>query len=152
MCLIVDANLAGVVFSSPPSPDFAPIVGWLQKDGCLILGGHLSAELDRLEKARRFIRALLQAGRAKRLPDAQVAQEEFSVRETGHCVSNDSHVVALARVSGARTLCTHDKALQKDFRNPDLVSKPRGSIYQRKTHAKLLRHTRSCRWRSSNPK
>jgi hypothetical protein len=41
MCLIVDANLAGVVFSSPPSPNFVPVIDWLQKDGCLILGGKL---------------------------------------------------------------------------------------------------------------
>lgn len=153
MCLIVDANLAGVVFSSPPSPDFAPVIDWLQKkDGCLILGGHLSTELGRLEKAQYFIQVLLRAGRAKLIPSDQVSQEETAVLATGRCVSNDSHVVALARVSGARTLCTHDKALQKDFRNPDLIAKPRGSIYQRKAHAKLLRHTRSCRWRSSSLK
>jgi hypothetical protein len=148
MCLIVDANLAGIVFSSPPHPDFVPVVDWLAEDGCLILGGHLGTELDRLEKARRFLVALLRAGRAKRIPDAQVSQEEAAVRGTGHCLSNDAHVVALARVSGARTLCTHDKTLQKDFRNPRLVANPRGSIYQRQEHAKLLRHTRSCRWRS----
>jgi len=152
MCLIIDANLAGVVFSSPPSQDFAPVIDWLlKKDGCLILGGHLGIELGRLEKAQYFIQGLLRAGRAKLIPDAQISPEETAVRASGHCVSNDSHVVALARASGARTLCTHDKDLQKDFTNHRLISKPRGSIYQRKEHARLLRHTRSCRWRS-NPK
>lgn len=148
MCLIVDANLAGIVFSSPPHPDFVPVLDWLEKrDGCLIVGGRLGAELVHGEKARRFLLALLRAGRAKRVPDEQVAAEEAAVLGTGHCHSNDGHVIALARISGARTLCTHDKTLQKDFRNPRLISKPRGSIYQRKAHTRLLRHTVSCRWR-----
>jgi hypothetical protein len=147
MCLIVDANLAGIVFSSPPHPDFVPVLDWLEKNGCLIVGGHLGTELAKLERAKRFILALLRAGRAKLIPAEQVAREEAAVLATGNCQSNDSHVIALARVSGARTLCTHDKALQKDFRNHQLVAKPRGSIYQRKSHEKLLRHTPSCRWR-----
>jgi len=148
MCLIVDANLAGIVFSSPPHPDFVPVLDWLEKrDGCLIVGGHLGTELAHLEKARRFLLALLRAGRAKQIPAEQVAREEAAVQETGHCQSNDGHVIALARVSGARTLCTHDKELQKDFKNQQLIAKPRGSIYQQKSHKRLLRHTGSCRWR-----
>lgn len=144
MCLIVDANLAGLVFGSPPHPDFVPVLDWLQqRDGCLVVGGHLAAELGRLERARRFVRELLRAGIARQVPAEEVAREEAEVASTGVCESNDSHVVALARVSGARTLCTHDKALQRDFRNHLLVAKPRGSIYQRSAHVKLLRHTPS---------
>ena len=148
MCLSVDASLAGIVFSSPPHPDFVPVLDWLEKkDGCLIVGGRLGTELARLERARRFLIALLRAGRAKQIPAEQVTREESTVLETGLCRSNDSHVIALARVSGARTLCTHDKELQKDFRNHQLIAKPRGSIYQRNSQEKLLRHTPSCRWR-----
>jgi len=66
------------------------------------------------------------------------------LKETGLCESNDCHVIGLALASGARTLCTHDKALQRDFRNPTIVSKPRGSIYLRPAHAELLRHGSSC--------
>jgi hypothetical protein len=149
MCLIVDANLAGLVFASPAEADFVPILDWLlEKDGRLVFGGHLGTELDRVERARRFLRALLQAGRAIRIPDEAVQEEEAVVRNTGHCQSNDSHVVALARVSGARTLCTHDRDLQQDFSNPKLVSNPRGKIYQRREHHRLLRHTPGCRWRT----
>lgn len=144
MCLIVDANLAGLVFGSPPHPDFVPVLDWLQqRDGCLVVGGHLADELGRLEKARRFVLQLLRAGIALQVPTAEVAREEAEVAATGFCESNDSHVVALARVSGARTLCTHDRALQRDFRNAQLIAKPRGSVYQRPAHGKLLRHTPS---------
>jgi len=149
MCLIVDANLAGRVFGSPPEPDFVPILDWLEKkDGRLVFGGHLGTELDRVDRARRFLRALLQAGRAIRIPDEAVQKEEAVVGSTGHCQSNDGHVVALARVSGARTLCTLDRALQQDFGNPKLVSNPRGKIYQRLEHRRLLCHTAGCQWRS----
>lgn len=142
MCLIIDANLAGLVFGSPPHPDFVPVLDWLQqRDGCLVVGGHLADELGRLERARRFVVQLLRAGIARQVPAAEVAREEAEVVATGLCESNDSHVVALARASGARTLCTHDRALQRDFRNAQLVAKPRGSVYQRPDHGKLLRHT-----------
>ena len=145
MCVIVDANLASTVFSSPPHPDFVPVLDWLQeRDGCLVVGGHLARELDRLQSARRFVVALLRAGRARRVPDERVAQHEGELEATGLCESNDCHVIGLALASGARTLCTHDKALQRDFRNPAIVSQPRGSIYLRPAHAKLLRHGSSC--------
>jgi hypothetical protein len=144
MCLIVDANLAGLVFGNPPHPDFVPVLDWLQqRGGCLVVGGHLGAELGRLEKARRFVVQLQRAGIVRQVPAAEVAREEGEVAGSGLCASNDSHVVALARVSGARTLCTHDKALQRDFRNHRLITAPRGSIYQRPAHTKLLRHTPS---------
>ena len=148
MCLIVDANLAATVFASPPHPDFEPVLDWLDKqDGRIVFGGRLATELERLEKPRRYLRTLLQAGRAWRLSDESVDEEEAVVADTGLCRSNDSHVIALARVSGARTLCTNDRDLQTDFKNPQLVSNPRGSIYKynRPSHVKLLRHTSSCR-------
>jgi predicted nucleic acid-binding protein len=145
VCLIVDTNLAAVVFAAPPDEDFAPILDWLQKrDGCLVLGGHLSAELLRVEAARRWLIQLKRAGRSREIPREQVEQEEATVLATGLCCSNDSHVIALARVSGARTLCTRDKALHRDFKHPGLLSGPRGSIYQNRHHERLLRHSRSC--------
>src|SRR5690349_12950672 len=107
MCVIIDANRASLVFREPPEPDFAPILDWLlQEGGELVFGGHLAAELDRMGNAKRFLRALVVAGRARQLPGAEVEAEEATVAATGHCRSNDHHVVALARVSGARTLCT----------------------------------------------
>ena len=43
--------------------------------------------------------------------------------------SDDPHIIALALVNGARLLYSNDLALQKDFRNAKLVSKPKGKIY-----------------------
>lgn len=60
------------------------------------------------------------------------------------CRSNDLHVLALARVSGARTLCTADGDLRRDFKDSRLVARPKGSIYSRASHAHLLKHSTSC--------
>ncbi len=58
--------------------------------------------------------------------------------------SNDAHVIALARVSGARILFCRDTALEKDFRNPSVINNPRGKIYKYKSHKNLLGVQPSC--------
>jgi hypothetical protein len=143
--VIIDANLASTVFSNSPHPDFLPVLDWLEsRDGCLVVGGQLAAELDRLDSARRYVLALLRAGKVRKISDEAVKLHETEVEETGLCRSNDLHILGLACASGARTLCTQDRELQRDFRNPRIVSNPRGSIYLRPSHARLLRHGRAC--------
>jgi hypothetical protein len=147
MCVIIDVNLAFRIFTSAPEAAFRPVFDWLHapdKNGCLVFGGKLFKELAHREASRRYLRSLLQAGRAYRIPDAMVQSDEQQVTDSGLCQSDDPHVVALARVSGARTLCSHDRALHQDFRNPKLIAKPRGRVYQSAAHIRLLRHDRSC--------
>jgi hypothetical protein len=149
MCLIVDANLAAQVFGKPPHSDFKPIIEWLtsdKKDGKLVIGGHLSIELNKVGEASRFVKALLQSGRARLIPDHVIEDETDRMRTM--CVSNDPHVIALARVSGARVLCSNDVALHRDFTNQELVADPRGHVYQTTEHEHLLRlygHTPACK-------
>ncbi len=147
MCLIIDANVASLVFDSNPESNFALAFNWLHdpnKNGSMVYGGHLVTELFRTAKVRRYIRALYQSGRAYKIDDQLVDIETNNLVRSGLCCSDDEHVIALARVSGARTLCSHDQPLQVDFRYPQLVNNPRGSIYQRPQHAHLLRHSGSC--------
>lgn len=156
MCVIVDANIASLVFRHPPHENFAPVFAWLHdpdKDGRLVYGGGLARELSKLAAARRYLRALDQAGRAARVPDEETASEEQRLLQGGLCTSNDPHVIALARRGGARTLCSLDRDLHSDFTNPRLISRPRGHVYQKPTHAHLLRHTRACLhpWRQRRP-
>ncbi len=151
MCVIIDVNLAFRIFTSVPEADFRPVFDWLHapdKNGCVVFGGKLLKELSSREASRRYLLVLLRAGRAYRIPDAMVQSEEQQVTDSGHCRSNDPHVVALARVSGARTLCSHDRALHQDFRNAKLIAKPRGRVYQNATHTHLLRHDTACPRRS----
>lgn len=141
MCVIVDVNLAFRIFTSVPEADFRPVFDWLHaldKNGCVVFGGTLLKELSSREASRCYLLALLRAGRAHRIPDALVQSEAQQVTDSGLCKSDDPHVVALARVSGTRTLCSHDRALHQDFRNVKLISKPRGRVYQNAMHTHLL--------------
>lgn len=116
-----------------------------QKDGKLVVGGHLATELNRVGVARRFVISLLRAGRARQISDIATNEEENLI--AGSCKSDDPHVIALARISGARILCSSEKDLHEDFLNPQLISDPRGHIYQNATHTHLLRqygHTKAC--------
>ena len=147
MCIIIDANVASSVFSDRPHADFSPIKRWLldeNRNGSMVYGGYLATELDRVQNAKRMLRELSRAGRAFLFPDAIVDTEKNQLIANRACESDDPHVIALARISGGRTLCTQDRALQRDFRNPNLISNPRGSIYLRPQHCHLLRHSSSC--------
>ena len=148
MCLIVDANLASLVFGENLNDDFSPIIDWLtfpQKDGKLVVGGHLATELDKVGAAKRFVRSLLDAGRARRIPNVVTDEEEKKI--VNSCRSDDPHVIALARLSGARILCSKDQDLHKDFLNRELIDDPQGHIYQNAKHEHLLSkygHTSAC--------
>jgi hypothetical protein len=91
------------------------------------------------------------AGRLRSADEIRLRQEERRLRASGICRSNDSHVLALAIVSGARTLATFDQALTDDFRDAEIVNGPRGSVYRDPvTHAHLLKYTpTSCGVRAS---
>jgi len=149
MCLIVDANLAAVVFGDRLLDDFRPLIDWLtntKKNGRLVVGGHLANELNQINAVQRFVRALLQAGRARVIPSAMTDEEVRLIADL--CESDDPHVIALARVSGARILCSRDRTLHRDFTNRNLISGPRGHVYQNAEHKHLLRsygHTEACR-------
>lgn len=150
MCLIVDANAAGQFLGKPSS-----VINWLlgaKGDPRLVAAGKLVKELVRLDSVRRLLATLNRAGRLRPVDAAQLRQEEARLRAGRHCRSNDIHVLALAIASGARTLATFDDALSDDFKDKDLISRPRGRIYRDpKNHAHLLCHTpTSCGLRSAD--
>ena len=61
---------------------------------------------------------------------------------SGEITSDDPHVLALARVSGARLLYTKDNALIRDFKDKKFIDQPRGKVYTRKTNEDLLKTAR----------
>jgi hypothetical protein len=73
--------------------------------------------------------ALDKAGRAVRIPDADVDAEQKRLEAVGKYKSDDPHILALARVSRVRLLCSNDHLLCADFKNKKLIDKPRGKIY-----------------------
>ena len=134
MCAIVDANVRDQVFGDAQSDAGKFFLDWLLKPngGTLALGGKLREELSDDGRNQSFLRAynqLMFNGRVRDIQDNVVYAETVALESRQICHSNDVHVLALARVSGARLLYTNDQALQEDFNNPQLVSEPRGRVY-----------------------
>ena len=135
MCIIVDANLASAVFSSPTPADFVPVVKWLfGSRGKLVVGGKLEEELSKVGAAGTALVELKRAGRLRQVPITDTV-----LPATGLLLkSNDQHVIMLALAAGSRLLVSLDKPLHADFTNPKLLS-PRGKVYQNASHSALLR-------------
>ena len=131
MCAIVDANVLGEVFGSDPTEAGKYFYDWLDKrGGILVTGGtKFKAEADNNAIFARDLRERINSGRARQFPDEDVDAETVIVDAMNVCESDDQHILALARVSNTRILFTNDDALQNDFRNPNIISNPRGQIY-----------------------
>lgn len=156
MCAIVDANVANEVFGPKQSPAGEAFYGWINAAaGRLVLGGKLLRELQRgSPEFRVWASTLGEAGRLRIVNADQVNARAREIKT--ECVSDDSHIIALAQVSGARLLYTNEsserkKRLCEDFRNRQLVSNPPGKIYTTRktkrftdTHKRLLRRRDLC--------
>jgi hypothetical protein len=148
VCLIVDANVRNLL-ADPASA----VNAWLngqRGDPRLVAGGKLLDELAGKNEVRRRLVELDRAGLLRRIDRDDLRQAETDLQTEGRFVSDDPHVLALAIVSGARTLATNDDELIRDFKNKALIDRPRGSVYQDlAAHRPLLRHTYSCGIQSS---
>jgi hypothetical protein len=142
MCLIVDINIAHKVFLTDSDPDYRDVHGSLFTDkpitARMVHGGKLTQEYLGNNRVRRLIVELGRSGRAIKVDDALVDAEELKVKESGMCRSDDEHIIALARVSKVRLLCTNDDNLTTDFTNKNLLDSPRGKVYKHATHKPLL--------------
>ncbi len=147
MCLIVDINVSHCVFLIEHDPDLcdvhAALFGPRKSNVRISYGGKLLEEYAESGELIRAVAALDRAGRAQKVDDSAVNQEEVAVSAAGLCRSNDAHITALARLGGARLLCSEDNELHADFTNRKLLHTPRGKVYQNRTHRPLF--TRCCK-------
>src|SRR5256885_450871 len=91
--------------------EFAPVRdSLLKRRQKLVLGGQLRREYLKYREMRRFLLLLDRAGALHFYADAEVDVITSQLTTAGVCSSNDEHLIALARRSGARVLCTSDKA------------------------------------------
>jgi predicted nucleic acid-binding protein len=138
--VIIDANCARAALQVNAAGDFAPVLeAILNGTAKLVVGGKLKREYQVVQAAWRFVMRLDQAGMARLVNDATVDQEEEAVLANFKLRSDDPHILALARVSKARLLCSLDKELHADFDDPKIINNPRGFIYQSPKHKKLIR-------------
>lgn len=142
MCLIVDANVAKEFLTQA-----GPVTAWLSRSKVnprLVAAGKLLKELVLIAEARRLLVVLQRDGKLRGADPARLQSEERRLHAAGHCQSNDRHILALAIITGARTLATSDKKLMRDFRNKLIIDNPRGHVYSRPDeHGHLLCHTTS---------
>jgi len=139
--IIVDVNAAHKVFAKPPRKQWKDLQESLTRgkpfDVVAVHGGELTREYQGKELWQTCIE-LNRTGRMRLFKDSLVDGETQAVRNLGICKSNDTHVIALARVSHCRLLCSQDRSLQQDFKNQRLIN-PRGSVYGGNSHNHLLR-------------
>ena len=129
MCVIIDANAAHQVFGDSKSEAGEFMLSRLSPRIQLAVGGELLDELERIGGFSRWLLTARRTGHARLISDDAVNSETDRLRSGETCQSNDHHVLALAKISGARLLFTNDNALQEDFRNRRIIGGTQGRIY-----------------------
>ena len=120
MCGILDANSAHEVFGTSLTAAGEDFLGWINSDkGSLVVGGKQLDELRRAvsDRYEEWAEEAVLDGRLRVADISRVAAETDRLRKSGDCKSNDEHVIALAIISGARMLYSHDRDLQVDFKS-----------------------------------
>jgi|SRR5215471_10945732 len=142
MCIIIDINIAERIVLRTEDADFKELSEclWGRRRPLVRMayGGDLLREYQANGRLMAALEALDRAGRAVKYPEESLRQETKSVKLLGLCRSNDHHIIALARVSQTRLLCSRDRDLCADFKNKRLLDKPRGKIYKNGSHMNLL--------------
>jgi hypothetical protein len=139
MCLIVDANAATLVFAPKGDNAFKPVrEALLARKAVAVYGGGLRREYLRTPSIRPLLVELDRQGSLRLVSDETIDRMTQSVVDEGLCLSDDPHVIALARVSATRLLCSHDETLHADFTNRKILQ-PAGKVYQNESHRHLIR-------------
>ena len=131
MCVIIDAHVWPAFCADPAAAGLGEVDRWLRsgKGGIVYGGTKYRKELARVTAAVQLMAGYAQAGKAKLLDNDRIDQDAAWIQANQRIKSDDEHILALARVSGARVLCTSDGDLVSDFTNIALVSKPKGRVF-----------------------
>ena len=145
MRVIVDANRIPL-FLDPLDSDSSPLRRWIEKGrGLLVYCVEGKFETEISAKAKQKFATYRRDGKAVLVQQAKFRADEIALCGSGELSSDDPHVLALARATGARLLYTRDPGLIADFKNKRLIDAPRGKVYSRAKNAGLL--TRQlCKW------
>lgn len=144
MCIIVDACKANTFVSNEAEAE--PIWTLIKKNRLKIaVGGKLAEELRKTTFAKQFL-VYSRAGYLHTISVEAVEEQEKQLH--GDVTSNDKHVLALAKASGARLLYSADLALKDDFTKRRIIPVrlgSRGRIYRGPEDANLLLSTPACK-------
>ena len=139
MCIILDVNMLSR-FKKHADEDMRHVWNWLQKKNSKIAYSTTQKFKDEWKRGGgdSLMRELERNKKLKLVSNQDVLIEQSEVE--GKIESNDSHIIALARVAQVKVLVSQDKELINDFTNRELVA--RGKVYQRAEHAHLLNRLR----------
>ena len=137
MCIILDTNTFHR-FNNPDDMDMEPVRKWLHgKHGKIAYSTTAKLKNEWDAGGMRHRRdELMRAGKLKLVPPDEHQEKENELK--GKTESDDEHIIALALVAKVKILVSYragDRALFNDFKDRHLVN---GSVYTRKTHARLL--------------
>ena len=136
MCIIVDTNKLGGFLGEPSDPESEPIHQWLDRGwGRIVYSTRGKFQTELQPTAQRKLLTYAQRGDARLIPN--ISEEVQALQKQGGFKSDDPHIIALARTSGARLLYTADRALIADFKNSALI-RPRGKVYSGARNKRLL--------------
>ena len=117
MCVIVDTNVANTTIGKQSTEAGRKFLEHVSLGSVkLVIGGQkLRKEIKGCSRQfQQWLATALRFGRALEARDEHVDEIENHLKEAGNCASDDEHVVALAKVTGARLIFTNDKDLQRD--------------------------------------
>ena len=138
MCIIIDTNKIHDFLKDPSSVDMKPIHTWLSKRGGSFVYTTYGKYGKELKDAKDRLSVYVRNGHAHLVDKSKIIPEENKLQAIKIHKSNDIHILALARASGARLLYTGDKALMADFKKKAIID-PRGKIYSGSGHKRLLK-------------
>lgn len=152
MCAIVDVNIAHEVFGDNRPEAGEKFFDWVSNGVFrLVIGGELHEELYRRSTTRRWLLTSRRSEMIRFVKDSEVNALTEDIKRAQVCQSDDPHIIALAKISGARLLYSNDIDLHKDFRDKALIDQPRGRVYSTlrdkrfsDSHKKLLARTDLC--------
>jgi predicted nucleic acid-binding protein len=136
MCIIIDANIAHKLIAEE-NMDAEPIRKWLITGRGKIATGWLNKEELERCSFRPLFQQFILAGRVTEYRAALI-KDAHAALNMGDLQSNDAHIIALAKVSNSRVVFSDDRALQADFKSAKFLTNPRGKVYQRAAHRRLL--------------
>ena len=129
MCIIIDANMA-TDFSN--GADYtSPIAEYIKRGGSLVVNDQLFAEYP-----RKIHSILSELGRSKKLKKFDCGQLPDNI--ASKMISDDPHIVDLVLQSKTTVVCTKDEDLTADLKNPNIVRRPRCSVYKHEGSKSVL--------------
>ena len=139
MCIIIDTNKMPAFLKGPSSEDMQPIHTWLSIRGGSFVYTTYGTYGEELKTVKDRLSVYVRNGHAHLVDKSKIIPEENKLQAIDKHKSNDIHILALARASGARLLYTGDKALMVDFRKREIINNPKGKIYSGSRNKNLLR-------------